>query len=87
VPIYDYQCSKCHVITERIRPSTCEAIQCPACLEDCSSAPGLHVGIAYRMLSVPAGFRFPDMLALNRKRQRIKEPVYRFPDGHAESVH
>ena len=86
MPIYDYKCSECQAVTEAIKPSTCAAIQCPQCLIDADTEPRLHVGIAYRMLSVPAGFRFPDMAVLNKRRQRIKEPIWRYPDGHVEAV-
>jgi putative FmdB family regulatory protein len=86
MPIYDYKCSECGTVTEKIKPATCAAIQCPECLKDSEIEPRLHVGIAYRQLSTPAAFRFPDMATLNKKRQRIKEPIWRYPDGHYESI-
>jgi hypothetical protein len=42
--------------------------------------------LADRQLSVPAAFRFPDMVTLTKKRQRIKEPIWRYPDGSYEPV-
>lgn len=85
MPTYDFKCSECGVVSEKIKPSTCTVIPCPECLLDADLEPRLHVGMAYRLLSAPAGIRMGDGRA-QRKAQRIQEPVWRYPDGHIESL-
>lgn len=87
MPIYDYQCQSCHVITEKIRPVAVTTIVCPECILDTKLGGPRVPGVAVRLLSAPARITMADMPTLNRKRQRIKEPVWRYPDGHVESVH
>ena len=87
MPIYDYKCDQCDAVTEKILPSYVDAIYCPECFKDEPEVNSiLGIGIARRQLSCPASFRFPDMATLNKRRQRIKEPIWRYPDGHIESV-
>ena len=81
MPIYDYKCDQCGTVTETIRRSNVFAITCPACKEDPNPVNQRYgQGWAYRLLSAPASFRFPDMATVNKKRQRVKEPRWLYPD-------
>lgn len=79
MPIVEYQCDEGHEKVERIELSrergSLPSMNCATC-----SKP-LHV-----IISTPAAFRFPDMAVLNKRRQRIKEPIWRYPDGSFEPV-
>lgn len=87
MPLYDFLCDECYSVTEKLVPSSVSSIVCPECLEDAKHQPRLSIGCAVRQLSAPARITMADMPTLNRKRQRVKEPLWRYPDGHAESVH
>ena len=81
MPIYEFKCKKCSTVHGRIVKSTVEQMPCPVCTTDRT------IQFADRQLSAPARITMADMPTLNRKRQRVKEPLWRYPDGHAESVH
>ena len=85
MPTYDFKCDECGAVTEKIKPWTYRLIPCPECLKDAELEPRLQVGFAWRQLSAPAGIRMGDGRA-QRKAQRIQEPVWRYPDGHIESL-
>ncbi len=87
MPLYDYKCDQCDTVTEAVRKSSVSIISCPECAKDEPEVNArLGEGLAYRQISAPACFKFPDMATLTKKRQRIKEPIWRYPDGHIESV-
>jgi len=91
MPIYDFKCRKCSGVFEKIVKSEVIVMPCELCppkgLVLDHTKPQVEIPyLADRMLSVPGSIRMADMATLNRKRQRITEPVYRFPDGHVESV-
>jgi len=74
MPRYDFKCQECLEVTEKICHSSITMIVCPLCKND--GGPFVP-GAAGRQLSAPASIRVPDMAALNKKRQRIKEPIWR----------
>jgi putative FmdB family regulatory protein len=67
MPTYDFKCRKCSLVFEKLVNSAITLIPCDAC----SSAP------ADRLLSCPASIKMADMATVNRKRDRIREPILR----------
>lgn len=68
MPIREYVCHECHQRETRIElAGKCyDPLTCVTCTSRMTT-----------MISAPASFRFPDMSTLRRKRERIKEPVWR----------
>lgn len=75
MPNYDFKCEKCSAVHEQIVDSAITMVPCRAC-----------IGPSRRLLSAPASIKMADMATLNRKRQRINEPTWVYPDGHRESL-
>lgn len=88
MPLYDYKCSQCEVVTESLQPSSSEVIRCPSCAKDGPLVNGkFGIGIAYRQLSAPAGITVNGRMVFSEKQmKKIKEPVWQYPDGSVESV-
>lgn len=80
MPIREYLCPEGHT-TERLelRPHapTDPSLTCATCGKNSLTL----------TLSAPSSIRMADMSVLTKKRQRIKEPIWRYPDGSYESVH
>jgi putative FmdB family regulatory protein len=89
VPIYDFKCDQCEAVTEKITKSDVEVIPCPECAKDKMPAGVVSYGqgLAHRQLSTPASIRMADMEKVNKRRQRIREPIWRMPDGSAKSMY
>lgn len=69
MPIYDYKCGNCASVKEVIELGRDEEkgeVHCWHCDE-----------AMVRQMSAPASIRMADMEKVNRKRQRIKEPMWR----------
>jgi hypothetical protein len=81
MPIVEYKCDRpsCGHVQERIVIAPPDkvptAFNCERCL----------VGYSRRKMSTPARVIMGDGKA-RRKAQRIQEPVWRYPDGHIESL-
>lgn len=76
MPIREYECELGHreerIELRQIAPASSVCVTCGS--------------ISQPLISTPARIHMADMVTLNRKRQRIKEPIWRYPDGHIESV-
>ncbi len=90
MPLYDFKCRKEGHVFEKIAPFDHKVVTCPLCPVQTirlNLKEGVDICVlADQQLPIPASFRFPDMATLNKKRQRIKEPIWRYPDGHIEPV-
>lgn len=76
MPTYDFKCRQCSLVFEKHVPSAITMVPCDAC----PAAP------ADRLLSAPASIKMANMDSLERKRQRVREPRWKYPDGHYESL-
>ncbi len=78
MPRYDYKCSECHNITERIEHWSVKLISCPKCMG----------GLAEQQLSYPGGIKVDGKMVLSEaQRKMIKEPVWEDPTtGAIESA-
>lgn len=70
MPIIEYKCDECHTRKETIHLSVSTS---PSHYLPCQECNGLLV----KQMSMPASIRMADMEKINRKRQRIKEPMWR----------
>lgn len=86
MPLYDFKCHDCGQISEKIVPSTVRVIACEKHDPLSMDGPFAPLHPAHRLLSAPASFKVPDMAVLTKKRQRIKEPIWRYPDGSFKPV-
>lgn len=75
MPLYDFQCEKCSAVHEQIVDSAITMVPCRKC-----------IGPSQRLLSVPAGIKMGDGTAHRRAKNWTSEPVWRYPDGHVESL-
>jgi putative FmdB family regulatory protein len=68
MPIYEYKCPKCGHVRETIElgRGPLNPVWCWQCDEEMS-----------RMISAPARITMADMDKINRRAQRIKEPMWR----------
>lgn len=67
MPIYQFKCKTCSEIVEKILPLGHTISKCPVCAE----------GSVDPIISTPAQIKMADMEKINRRRQRIKEPMWR----------
>jgi hypothetical protein len=69
MPIIEYKCMGCHAVSEQVCLSSSipSVVPCYICGED----------LAKKIMSTPAQIKMADMEKLNRRRQRIKEPMWR----------
>jgi putative FmdB family regulatory protein len=74
MPLYDFKCEKCSAVHEQIVNAAITLVPCRAC-----------IGPSKRLLSVPASIVMGDG-SKARRAQRINEPIWRYPDGHIESL-
>lgn len=75
MPLYDYQCLVCHSTEEHVARHTVTSMHCTAC-----------GSVTQRLWGAPASIRMANMNVINKRRQRIKEPTFLYPDGHRESL-
>lgn len=67
MPIIEYKCGECLTVMESIVLGAVSHYErCPVCC-----------GVAEKIFSTPAQIKMADMEKINRRRQRIKEPMWR----------
>jgi len=76
MPTYDFKCRKCDLVFEKLVPAAVTLIPCNKCSDSGAD----------RLLSAPASIRMTDMVTKNKRRQRITEPTWVYPDGHREAM-
>jgi putative FmdB family regulatory protein len=67
MPTYDFKCRKCDLVFEKLVHSAITLVPCDKCSDSGAD----------RQLSCPASIKMADMATVNRKRDRIREPVLR----------
>ena len=86
MPLYDFKCTACGKVTEKLVPSTVHVIVCGHHEESM-----LKVRAAHRLMGAPGGFRIDGaqgrMVLSPAQKRMIKEPVWESPDGSIESAH
>ena len=75
MPTYDFKCMVCYKVKEQLVPASVTLSKCSSC--------GCW---AERQLSAPAGIRMGDGTKARRAKNWTSEPVWRYPDGHIESL-
>lgn len=71
MPIVEYKCGDCCSVSEKVHLSVSVPAQQFIVCESCDG------GLAEKIMSTPARITMADMEKVNRKRQRIKEPMWR----------
>jgi len=74
MPMYEFLCQECGIV-EKILPVGHLLTRCWTCGSPLTS-----------LISAPGSLKFPDMEKVRKKRQRITEPVWRYPNGKIESM-
>lgn len=75
MPLYDFKCEKCSAVHEQIVDAAITMVPCRAC-----------IGPSKRLLSAPASIRMDSLAQVRKRKDTIKEPIWRYPDGHIEPV-